>query len=494
MFKNFVVPLRPATLTAILMSALSVFGAAAIAQTPLSAVISANPQTVVTGGAAKLTWASSGAGGCVASGAWSGKVPTSGSRTTGPLSANSTFNLLCGRGGLVVRTATTVAVLNAAPPAAPTLSFSGNPAIVPNGTSATLTWASTNADGCVASGSWSGNKATTGSQSTGPLAAASLFSLVCTGAGGSVSRSATVTTTVSTAPTVTLSALPASIVSGANAALNWWSTDATACIASGAWNGTRVTAGSENSSPLTAASNTFTLTCTGAGGSAAASALVLVTQPIPPPPPSAGYTTNFPASENPISEGGNWITGKTAGLDWNNPQTAPGKAYAAVRSGLGASRYDDSIATLNTAFTASQFAEASVYRAAGYSPGNAGHEVELLLHFQITAHNARGYEILWGHSGYLAIVRWNGGLGDYTALYDSGLPGIGVSVDGDVLRAEINNNVIKVYKNGALMAAVDTTSQGGPVWSDGQPGLAFWPVDSSTVELFGWKSFQAGNL
>lgn len=73
----------------------------------------------------------------------------------------------------------------------------------------------------------------------------------------------------------------------------------------------------------------------------------------------------------------------------------------------------------------------------GYDPAPSKHEVELLLRFQITAHDARGYEVMWGISGYLAVVRWNGPLADYTALYDSGDPRIGPPADGDVLRAEI---------------------------------------------------------
>src|SRR5438046_7973905 len=30
------------------------------------------------------------------------------------------------------------------------------------------------------------------------------------------------------------------------------------------------------------------------------------------------YTTNFPLTENPISEGGNWINGLTNGIDWSD--------------------------------------------------------------------------------------------------------------------------------------------------------------------------------
>ena len=35
------------------------------------------------------------------------------------------------------------------------------------------------------------------------------------------------------------------------------------------------------------------------------------------------YTTNFPLTENPISEAGNWINGGSVGFDWSNVSTTP---------------------------------------------------------------------------------------------------------------------------------------------------------------------------
>jgi len=234
------------------------------------------------------------------------------------------------------------------------------------------------------------------------------------------------------------------------------------------------------------ATSTFTLACTGAGGSASASATVTLGTP--------QYSTTFNFTENPISDGGKWINGKADGLDWNNPRTVPGEAFASTLSGLGLSRYADSIAHLSTSlvatFAADQYAEGTVYHAAGYNPGaSSGHELELLLRFQITLNNARGYEVLWGIQGYIAIVRWNGALGNYTPLYDPGLGSISVPADGDVLRAEITGNTITVYKNGSLVATVSDST-----YATGQPGMGFWPVDGATPQNLGWKSYRAGNL
>jgi hypothetical protein len=82
------------------------------------------------------------------------------------------------------------------------------------------------------------------------------------------------------APTIAMSADPASISSGGTSTLNWSATEATSCSASGAWSGTKTTSGTQSTGALTA-SATYSLTCTGAGGSAAQSATVTIsaTQP-----------------------------------------------------------------------------------------------------------------------------------------------------------------------------------------------------------------------
>jgi hypothetical protein len=126
----------------------------------------------------------------------------------------------------------------------------------------------------------------------------------------------------------------------------------------------------------------------------------------------------------------------------------------------------------------------------GYS---ASHEIELLLRFSISGHDAYGYEVLWGLSGYLAVVRWNGPLGDYTPIYDPGVGSLRVPRDGDVLRAEMDGTIITVKLNGAIVATVDVSIVGA-VWTSGQPGIGFWPVDDAIPANYGWKSFEGGNL
>jgi hypothetical protein len=74
----------------------------------------------------------------------------------------------------------------------PTVSLTANPTSVNSGSASTLSWSSTNAASCTASGDWSGSKATNGTQSTGNLTAAKNYTLTCTGDGGTAQSTATV--------------------------------------------------------------------------------------------------------------------------------------------------------------------------------------------------------------------------------------------------------------------------------------------------------------
>lgn len=85
-------------------------------------------------------------------------------------------------------------------PVAPTLNFSASPASITSGQSSTLTWTTTNADVCIASGAWSGTKAVAGSESTGSLTATQSYTLNCSGSGGSIERAVTVTVTATPTP------------------------------------------------------------------------------------------------------------------------------------------------------------------------------------------------------------------------------------------------------------------------------------------------------
>ena len=178
------------------------------------------------------------------------------------------------------------------------------------------------------------------------------------------------------------------------------------------------------------------------------------------------YTTTFPATENPISEGGNWINGGRDGVDWKDVRTMPGLAYGA--DGSGAPKYDDPTALLTGTWGPDQTVEGTVYSV--NQNGLWNQEVEIRLRSTISRHVNTGYELLFKctHDGsqYAEIVRWNGPLGNFTYLRQGGSPGIR---NGDVVKATIVGNVITGYINGVqVMQATDRT------YTSGSPGIGFY--------------------
>lgn len=161
--------------------------------------LTANPATVTVGGSYAINWIAANATTCAASGAsWSGAKATSGSETfTAAAVATLTYTMECTGPGGSTSQATTVTITAPANPA-PAVTLSANPAALTPRDIFTLTWSTTNAAACTASGSWAGTKATSGSQSftAGTTATTYNFTLTCTGAGGSGAQTATVPLTL----------------------------------------------------------------------------------------------------------------------------------------------------------------------------------------------------------------------------------------------------------------------------------------------------------
>ncbi len=246
-------------------------GGGAITPTPLPTVsLAAVSLTIDAGQATMLTWSSSNATSCRASGAWSGTLAASGSQDTGALDADTTYALACTGAGGTSQTATLTVMVNALP----TAQVTANPAVIPAGSQSTLTWSSTHAASCAASGGWSGTLAASGTQITAPLAATTVFSLTCSGAGGT-SAPASTTVTLIPVPTVVLTAAPSAVVSGQAALLSWSSSGAATCTASGAWSGAQAVSGTQSTPALSSAA-TYSLSCTGPGGGSSASTTVNV--------------------------------------------------------------------------------------------------------------------------------------------------------------------------------------------------------------------------
>lgn len=205
----------------------------------------------------------------------------------------------------------------------------------------------------------------------------------------------------------------------------------------------------------------------GASGCSSAPKEPAPTPAVPAVAPAAApvhaYTTKFPLKEDPISEGGRWINGKTVGLDWGYISTTPGLAIGHA----GPKRFADATALLTGDWGPTQTAEAVVFRKAVYRYP----EVSLRLRSDLSLHNCSGYEISNSlkndESAYLIIVRWNGPLADFTYLANLHGKQYGVTT-GDVVKATIVGNVITAYKNGVKLGQVTDNT-----YITGRPGMGF---------------------
>ena len=240
----------------------------------------------------------------------------------------------------------------------PAVSLAASRERVEAGVTSELTWASLNADRCIADGGWTGARPLAGRFETLPLTEDTTFGLTCIGANDSMRRTVTVVVAeqiaappfepsppsepVPVAPTlpdepqpeVSLVAIRASIEPGATTGLLWSSKHATSCAASGGWVGARSLDGIVRTAPLYR-DTAFVLTCTGPSGSAAANVTIDVLGDAtlaPPPAEPQGPALVFDANAASVVYGGsvtlNWSSQRAnacvASGDWSGPRAQTG--------------------------------------------------------------------------------------------------------------------------------------------------------------------------
>lgn len=207
---------------------------------------------------------------------------------------------------------------------------------------------------------------------------------------------------------------------------------------------------------------------------------------------SGTYSTTFAGGdENPLSEGGRWINGAQVGLDWGNFRNLGHKAVGTL-----AIDFHDNTSILTGNWPNNQYGQGTVWR--GSPAGGDSPEVEVRLRTVLTPHVCSGYEIGFslqtGSSAYLIIVRWNGPVSSFDYLLRNTGSQYQVN-NGDVVRAEIQGNIISAFRNGSLLASVDITSIGGTVYTTGAPGIGHNIATGGTdFDQFGFTSFSAGAL
>jgi uncharacterized repeat protein (TIGR03803 family) len=157
--------------------------------TPVPTVtLSASPTSFSLGNFTTLTWTSTGDADCAGN---FGLIVQNGSQPVTPTSTGvSTYTATCTNAGGTASARVDVTVTAAV---LPTVKIAVSPVEIAAVTgTATLTWSSTGAPSCTASGAWSGSQSINGNSPLMNLVAGQYtYTLTCTGPGGSASASAT---------------------------------------------------------------------------------------------------------------------------------------------------------------------------------------------------------------------------------------------------------------------------------------------------------------
>ncbi|HSX23774.1 MAG TPA: hypothetical protein VLE74_01610 [Candidatus Saccharimonadales bacterium] len=131
-------------------------------------------------------------------------------------------------------------------------------------------------------------------------------------------------------PTASISASAGTVNQNGALTINWSSTNATSCSASGTWSGTKATSGSENRSGDTATTGTktYTINCGGEGGNATAQTSVTVNATPTSPPPSGGGGGTGGGSTSPPSGGSSGSSTPASGGTTTTTTSTPSSAAA----------------------------------------------------------------------------------------------------------------------------------------------------------------------
>ena len=223
------------------------------------------------------------------------------------------------------------------------------------------------------------------------------------------------------------------------------------------------------------------------------------------------YNTFFPATQNPISETGNWISGSAAGTNcsgftgqcWGDVQTTPGLAFGTNTGpncgGQVGQQCDDSTAVLAGTWAANQAACATVFISGSLNRSHVN-ESEIRLNTTISSQSITGYEFTYSMQNggqYAGFVRWNGPLGQFSVF--AGAPSPSVLTSGDTVCASHVGGTLKAWLihagTSTVITSVADTSIGGTVYTNGSPGIGFDNLNNAGDNgLYGWSQFTATNL
>ena len=260
----------------LILGVIVLFSLFSVATVALATTVSltADSLNVNYGGSTYLRWSSTDATSCVGTNFNTNNL-TSGSFYTGTLTNTTTYNINCSDSNGSASDSVTV-VVNSPIPQTPSITIYANPIFVSYGNSSVIYWSSINATSCYASGGWSGNKATSGNQSTGSLFSNTTFGITCNNSSGSTTDSITVSVAPQSVsnPTVSLTADSLNVNYGGSTYLRWSSTDATSCVGTN-FNTNNLTSGNFYTGALTN-TTTYNINCSDSNGLANDSVTVVV--------------------------------------------------------------------------------------------------------------------------------------------------------------------------------------------------------------------------
>lgn len=212
------------------------------------------------------------------------------------------------------------------------------------------------------------------------------------------------------------------------------------------------------------------------------------------------YTTNFPNTENPIGENGNWVTGQSAGGNlWGDIRTTAEFAFGVNQP----TKYGDPTAIVRGVWGPNQTAQATVK--VNITPSRSvWPEAEVRLRTTIGSSSITGYEVYCSTSPgnpYCHIASWGGPNGVWVNM-DESSPSIYLK-DGDVLKGTVtgvNPVTITMFINGTHVLTVKDSGtykftdgkRYGP-WTGGNPGIGFCGTSKINWNNFGFSGFIASD-
>ena len=148
---------------------------------------SASATSITVGESVTLSWSTTNAETCSASGDWSNSIETNGNETlTLDTVKTYSFTLTCSGAAGTNNAVSSISVVVEAPVSEPVINvFSASATSITVGESVTLSWSTTNAETCSASGDWSNSIETNGNETlTLDTVKTYSFTLTCSGAAG----------------------------------------------------------------------------------------------------------------------------------------------------------------------------------------------------------------------------------------------------------------------------------------------------------------------